>query len=501
MRKTGEKKGLKYPYHYILDTVPIPIFEVDRNLIITLANRSAHKRWPSIVEGKTLSYEVLFSVGKKPEHCIVEETFKLKKPQSAEIETERGEIFDVKTNYIREKGSKKVVVHVFDITKRINAEETLRESEERYRTLQSNIPVGVFRSTPGGKILSANPAMVKMFGYDSEEELVAVPAVDCYLFPEQRETLLKGLRDKGSVTDFEVQLKRKDGSSFWCSINLKGVFNQQGSIIHQDGIMEDITERKRAEEALQKAHDKLEMRVEERTKELAQSNKELQKEIAQRKRVEEQIKEALKEKEALLKEIHHRVKNNLQVISSLLNLQSRYIKDEQALEVLKNSQERVRTMALIHEKLYRSRGLSRIDFREYIQSLITYLFDSYSLQQEQVQLKMQIENVVLDIETAIPLGLIINELISNAFKHAFPGNRKGELLVNLEKSEDEEHDHDCYTLIVGDNGIGFPDGLDFRNSNSLGLELVFILVKQLRGVIDLEKENGTKFTINFKTLK
>jgi PAS domain S-box-containing protein len=501
MRKIGEKKGLKNPYHYILDTVPIPIFEVDENLIITLANRSAHKRWPSIVEGMTFSYKILFSVGEKPEYCIVEETFKLKKPQSAEIETERGEIFDVKTNYIREKGSKKVVVHVFDITKRINAEETLRESEERYRTLQSNIPVGVFRSTPGGKILSANPAMVKMFKYDSEEDLLAVPAVDFYLFPQQRETLLKRLRDKGSVTDFEVRMKCKDGSSFWCSLNLKGVFNKQGSIIHQDGIMENITERKQAEEALQKAHAKLEIRVEERTKELARSNNELHKEIAQRKRAEEQIKAALKEKEALLKEVHHRVKNNLQVISSLLNLQSRYIKDKKALEVLKNSQERVKTMALIHEKLYRSRGLSRIDFREYIQSLITYLFESYSLQEGQVRLNMQIENVVLDIETAIPLGLIINELISNAFKHAFPGNRKGELRVNLEKSKGEAHGHDRYTLVVGDSGIGFPDGLDFRNSSSLGLELVLILVKQLRGVITLEKENGTTFTIKFKTLK
>ncbi len=502
MRKIGEKKNSRYQDYYIIDTVPIPIFEVDENLIITLANRSAHKRWPSIVEGKTLSYEVLFSADEKPEYCIVEETFNLKQPQSAEIETERGEILDVKTNYIREKSSKKVVVHVFDITKRINAEETLKESEERYRTLQSNIPVGVFRSTPEGKIISVNPAMVKMLGYNLEEELLAIPAVDFYLFPQQRKTLLKRLRDKGSVTNFEVQLKRKDGSTFWGSFNIKGITDGQGRIIHQDGVLEDITARKRAEEALRKAHDRLEVRVKERTKELAESNKELQKEVTQRKQAEEQMKAALKEKEVLLKEIHHRVKNNLQAISSLLNLQSYYVKDKQALKVLKNSQERVRTMALIHEKLYQSGDLARIDFREYIRSLISYLSDSYSLQEGQVQLKMQIENVVLDIETAIPLGLIINELISNSFKHAFPANRKGELRVSMEKSKGEEDNYDYgYTLIVEDNGVGFPDGLDFRNSKSLGLELVFILVKQLHGVIDLEKKNGTRFIIKFKKTK
>ncbi len=251
-------------------------------------------------------------------------------------------------------------------------------------------------------------------------------------------------------------------------------------------------------EELRKYHQHLEEMVEKRTAELTNANIQLKKEIKERKKMEEQIKESLGEKEVLLKEIHHRVKNNLQTIVSLLNLQSGYIKDKQALEVLKNSQERVRAMALIHEKLYESRDLSQIDFREYMHSLVTHLFDSYSLMPDQVQLEMQIETVALDIETAIPLGLLINELVSNSLKHAFPGSRKGELRVNLGESEDEEYDH---TLIIEDNGIGFPDDLDFRHSNSLGMMLVSTLVKRLKGVIDMERKDGTRCTIKFKKLK
>jgi two-component sensor histidine kinase len=230
-------------------------------------------------------------------------------------------------------------------------------------------------------------------------------------------------------------------------------------------------------------------------KKLEEQNAQLQQEIDERKRAEEQIKDALQEKEVLLKEIHHRVENNLQTISSILNLQSMYIKDKQALKVVKNSMERIRAMALVHEKLYQSRDLSKIDFREYIHSLVKSLFDSYCLNSEQVQLKIEIEDIVLDIERAIPLGLTINELVTNSLKHAFPNNRKGGLRVDLGKSKDKEYD---YTLIIGDNGIGYPSDFKFRDSDSLGKVLVRLLVKQLHGVIDLDRNNGTIFTIKFK---
>ncbi len=232
----------------------------------------------------------------------------------------------------------------------------------------------------------------------------------------------------------------------------------------------------------------LEQKVKERTQDLEQ-------EIGERKRAEEKIEASLKEKEVLLKEIHHRVKNNLQIITSLLSLQSKYIDDQQAVAILQVSRERVRAMSLVHERLYESKDLSKIDLREYIRNLIAYLFDSYSLHAGRVKSKTRIGNIGLGIDTAIPLGLIINELISNSLKYAFPEKKKGEIRVNLTKSKDKEYD---YTLIAADNGIGIPEDIDFRQSNSLGMQLVTSLVMQLHGVIDLDREGGTKFTIKFK---
>lgn len=198
----------------------------------------------------------------------------------------------------------------------------------------------------------------------------------------------------------------------------------------------------------------------------------------------------------LVKEILHRVKNNFQTIASLLNLQAGYIRDEQARELFKNSRERVYVMALAHEKLYQSRDLSHIEIGEYIRSLVSHLFDTYYPQTGRVREKMEIEAVVMEIETAIPVGLIINELVSNSLKHAFP-NRAGEIRIDLAESKDEDYD---YTLTVRDNGIGLPAGFDFRGSGTLGMVLVCTLVKQLHGVIDLDSENGTAFTIKFKRL-
>jgi len=254
-------------------------------------------------------------------------------------------------------------------------------------------------------------------------------------------------------------------------------------------------------EELRQYHHHLQEMVETRTAELTSANVQLKKEINERTQAEEKIEASLREKEVLLKEIHHRVKNNLQIISSLLSLQSGYIDDKQTLRLFKNSQERVMAMALIHEKLYQSGDLSRIDFQEYIRSLIPYLFESYSLKSGHVRLDMEIENVALNIETAIPLGLIVNELVSNSLKHAFPGSKEGELQIKLEKSEGkkDENGYD-YTLIIADNGIGFPDGLDFKKSDRLGMVLVHSLVKKLRGAIDLDRREGTRFIIKFKKL-
>ena len=218
--------------------------------------------------------------------------------------------------------------------------------------------------------------------------------------------------------------------------------------------------------------------------------------ITHRKRTEDQIKASLQEKEVLLKEIHHRVKNNLQVIYSLLRLQSAHIKDKHDLEIFKESQNRVMSMAFVHEKLYQSEDLAMIDFAEYTRKLATSLFHSYAAYPEIIALEINVEDVFLGIDNAIPCGLIINELVSNCLKHAFPRGKKGKIRVEL-RSDKDLHAGDKFILTVSDDGIGFPKDLDFRNADTLGLQLVTTLVKQLKGTIELDRDGGTEFKITF----
>ncbi len=221
------------------------------------------------------------------------------------------------------------------------------------------------------------------------------------------------------------------------------------------------------------------------------------KERAKRKRAEEQLKESLKEKEILLREIHHRVKNNMQIISSLLMLQEELSKDEKVNEMLKDSQNRIMSMALIHEKLYRSENLSKINLKEYIDDLVDGLFQSYGTGEDKVTLNINVENVLFGIDSAIPCGLIINELISNSLKHAFPEGKNGEIKIFFRST-----DENMIELLVGDNGVGIPKDLDFSKTESLGLHLVTMLVEnQLHGEITLNRDKGTEFQIKFKGTK
>jgi len=214
-----------------------------------------------------------------------------------------------------------------------------------------------------------------------------------------------------------------------------------------------------------------------------------------RKRAEEQIEKDLKEKELLLKEIHHRVKNNMQIISSLLSLQSRYIKDKDALEMIEDSRNRVRSMALVHERLYRRGDFSSIDVTGYIDSLVRELFKNYHIDTGKIKFEIDVEDVKLDIDRAIPCGLVVNELVSNALKHAFPKGwkRKGEVLVKFYRKKSSE-----YELVVRDNGKGMPEGFDIEGSDSLGLHLVHIITEdQLDGRIEVNVKDGTEFKIQF----
>ncbi len=215
--------------------------------------------------------------------------------------------------------------------------------------------------------------------------------------------------------------------------------------------------------------------------------------ITDKKMIDEQVRQSLKEKEVLLKEVHHRVKNNLQVISSILNLQSSYVKDKRTLEILLESQNRIKSMAFVHESLYQTKDFSNISFREYVENISRNLVHSYGATDSPPILNMDLDDIQLNLDTAIPCGLIINEILTNSLKYAFVPGKKGKIdIVIKEKSGN-------ISISIGDNGKGLSDDIDFRNTESLGLQLVVSLVEQINGKIKLDTKKGTKFTIEFST--
>ena len=247
-------------------------------------------------------------------------------------------------------------------------------------------------------------------------------------------------------------MKRKDGTYIWIEDHMFRVTDESnGSYL--SGILIDVTERKLAEQKLSRS---------------------------------------LKEKELLLKEIHHRVKNNLQVVSSLLKLQTGYVKDENALDLLMDSQNRVRSMALVHQKLYQSADFSEINFTEYLRQLSGHLLNSFKTNPEIVSIDISAEKLELGIDHAVPCGLIVNELISNSLKYAFPDGKKGTIIIDLRKSNNNE-----IILTISDDGVGFPEGINYRETQSLGLQLVNTLVGQIDGNISMENHVGTTFRISF----
>jgi two-component sensor histidine kinase len=207
-------------------------------------------------------------------------------------------------------------------------------------------------------------------------------------------------------------------------------------------------------------------------------------------------KEALRREMLLKEEIHHRVKNNLQVISSLLYLQSTDVTDQATLDILRESRSRIKSIALVHEKLHMSEDLEKLDFAEYASDLLTDLFGTYGAHQKDIMVHTHIEDTFLGIDTAIPCGLIINELTSNALKHAFPDGMKGEVWIDLCPLRDK-----TYTLVVRDNGVGLPQGFSLDKTKSLGLKLVRDLTKQLDGKMEIETGHGTMFHITFNELQ
>jgi PAS domain S-box-containing protein len=335
----------------------------------------------------------------------------------------------------------------------------LHQREKLMRLTLEQAPIGIITTDLSGKFLSMNYAFSQMLGYSAEElvelswqDILDQDNPECYQFYYQQLQ-----QENHDSIQWEQQLRHREGrliTSFICLGLIRDLNDQPlQCIVH----IEDISDRKQAEAQLQAS---------------------------------------LREKEILLKEIHHRVKNNLMIVASLFTLQSLQVTDQRLLTILKDSQNRVKSMAIIHEILYDATDLSEIHLKDYIERLVNTIVSSYRRRRQSIAIQFDIEPIAVNIDTAVPCGLILNELITNSLKYAFPDDKSGEVGISLHTLEPH-----YYVLSVWDNGIGFPEGLDFRRTDSLGMQLVCDLTRQLKGTVELDRSRGTRFQIRFRERK
>ena len=330
------------------------------------------------------------------------------------------------------------------------------QTTEWYRLLIDEVQdYAIFLIDLEGRVVSWNAGAERLLGW-TEEEILGQSSFVVFV-PEDIATgghrwELEKAAAEGRAED-ERWHQRRDGSRFWGSGIMAGIRDDAGALIGFGKIMRDRT--------------------------------------AQR-QLEEELRASLREKEVLLKEIHHRVKNNLQVISSVLSLQSDTIREREAVAAFQDSQARIHSMALIHEILYQSSNLAQVNLAAYTRRLAEELLHSYQVEPERLRLVVETDEVWLSAEKAMPCGLILNELVANCVKHAFPDGRSGTVRVTLRAEAASQ-----VILSVGDGGVGFPAGVDFRHTDSLGLQLMCLLTEQLGGTITLDRSEGTRFTIRF----
>lgn len=301
--KLENKLRITESVRYFFDLIPNPVVVVDENQLITLANKQALKRWPEIVLGKSFPYKKIFLANKRLEENVIEKTLKLKKSQSIELKTVKDDVFLIQTNFIKQKDSARILIYIYDISRQKKTEEALRENEEKYRSLTNNINVGIYRSTPGpkGKFIEVNPAMHKMLGYTSKAEFLKILPVNTYQSPKDREKFSKKVLKHGMVKNEELKLKKKNGTLIICSTTAIAIRDQDGRVKYFDGILEDITKRKKNVQDLLNNRDYLEQRVLDRTTELQLANLELQNEIKERLKIEAALRKSESNYRGLIK--------------------------------------------------------------------------------------------------------------------------------------------------------------------------------------------------------
>lgn len=474
----------------IIDGSPRYVGDVDKDTVIGQAGRDlgikSYLSMPIRFKGKTMGVMIITSFEK---NAFDEEELKLLEIVAQQIEVAINNAWQAEAlQEAKEELELRVQERTLELSNanedlrreiawRTQAEKALRESEERYRTLVEHTYVLIAEASSDGRFLYASPKHKDVLGYESWE-LIGTRVFE-YIHPDDCSMVMAEFaRAMGTLSSGHAvfRFKHKNGEWRWLESTGKPYRTVTGEI---RGVISsrDITEHKW---------------------------------------VEEQVRESLKEKEVLLKEIHHRVKNNLQVISSLISIQSQYTKNKRALAMFHETQNRIKSMALIHEQLYQSKNMAMVRFSEYVHNLLSNLLYSYEINPDVIHVGVNVEDVFLTIDTAIPCGLIINELVSNSLKYAFPRGRRGKIRIQLRSNYDDGtlgfqgesrgnrsvrmSDRSSYTLIVSDNGVGLPKDLDFRNTDSLGLQLVMDLVEQLGGSIELDRDGGTTFKIGFKEL-
>ncbi|MBF0486656.1 MAG: PAS domain S-box protein [Nitrospirae bacterium] len=342
-----------------------------------------------------------------------------------------------------------------NIKQLLSLEQTLQESEHKYRQLVELSQEGVWAVNNVGITTFVNQAMADTLGYTVEEMVGAsfLDFMDDEVKAMAKDTLNNQLKS-WKRDRLEITLPHKNGEVVNVIVSVSTLTDEQGNHTGSFAVISDITKLKETEDKLKKS---------------------------------------LTEQEVLLRELHHRVKNNLQVIAGLVGLQISHVEDARSKGALKDTQNRIQSIALVHEKLYNTENLSEISIKEYILSLVNAMFTFFDVDKDKIDLKFDVEDINVGIDVVIPCGLIINELFTNILKYAFNGGGSGKITIKLNVLEADELE-----LIVGDNGVGLPEDIDIGKTKSLGLKVVMILVKQLRGTLKIDRVGGTTFILRFK---